>query len=143
MSTPAAEPTIEYRHPGVVTRRSLIAGHGSFAGAPIAAGEIVLRYAEIPAGPEGLGALNHSCDPTLGWADERTLVAVRDIRDGQELTTDYALDIADPAFMMICHCETYRCRQVIEGDDWRIPQLQQRYAGYWAPAVAQLIAQAP
>jgi hypothetical protein len=141
MSTSAAQPAIEHRHPAVATQRSAIAGHGSFAGAPIPAGEIVFRYAVPPAGPDGLGTLNHSCDPTLGWADERTLVTVRDVRAGEELTTDYALGTADPAFMMVCHCETYRCRQMIEGDDWRIPQLRRRYARYWAPAVAELLAQ--
>jgi hypothetical protein len=28
---------------------------------------------------------------------------------------------------------------MVEGTDWRIPQLQQRYAGRWAPAVQALI----
>jgi hypothetical protein len=40
---------------------------------------------------------------------------------------------------MMCHCETYRCRQVIEGTDWQIPQLQKRYAGMCAPDVQRLI----
>jgi hypothetical protein len=39
----------------------------------------------------------------------------------------------------MCHCETYRCRQVIEGTDWQIPQLQRRYAGWFAPVVQQRI----
>lgn len=133
----------EFRHPTVQTRRSAIAGLGSFADEPIPAGEVVLRYADEPASVEDLGRLNHSCAPTLGWADDRTLVTLRDVQGGEELTTDYALCTTDPAFMMVCHCETYRCRQVIEGDDWRIPQLQHRYAGYWAPSVARLIASGP
>jgi hypothetical protein len=29
---------------------------------------------------------------------------------------------------------------MVEGTDWRIPQLQERYAGHWAPAVQRLIA---
>ena len=45
----------------------------------------------------------------------------------------------DPAFLLRCHCETYRCRQLVTGDDWRIPQLQRRYAGHWAPAVERLL----
>ena len=28
---------------------------------------------------------------------------------------------------------------MVEGSDWQIPQLQQRYAGHWAPAVQRLI----
>ena len=114
---------------------SPIAGRGTFAAEAIPVGAVVLVLDD----PAELGALNHSCDPTLGWADERGLRAVRDIAPGEELTVDYATCIADPSFVMMCHCETYRCRQVIEGTDWQIPQLQQRYAGWFAPAVQRRI----
>ena len=110
---------------------SAIAGFGLFATASVAAGATVAVDADV---------LNHSCDPNLGWTDDRTLVAMRDIGPGAELTTDYALAISSGDAVLWCHCETYRCRQVIEGDDWRIPQLQQRYAGYWAPHIAERIA---
>lgn len=111
---------------------SRIAGRGLIAAAPFTAGEVVLRQ-------DGLGELNHSCEPNLGWTDDSTLVALTDIATGTELTTDYALMIDDPRFVLFCHCETYRCRQVIEGTDWQIPQLQRRYAGYWAPRVQRRI----
>ena len=111
---------------------SRIAGRGLLAAAPIDAGTAVLEQ-------RGVGDLNHSCDPNLGWTDDTTLVAIRDIAAGEELTIDYATVITDPAFVMMCHCETYRCRQVIEGTDWKIPQLQLRYAGHWAPPVQRLI----
>jgi hypothetical protein len=116
-------------HPAPVPGPSRIAGRGLFASASIAAGAPVLRLeaAEVPM------ELNHSCEPTLGWGDDATLVAVRDVAAGEELTVDYATAIDDPEFVMMCHCETYRCRQVIEGTDWRIPQLQLRYAGFWLP----------
>lgn len=86
-----------------------------------------------------LELLNHSCDPNLGWTPDGTLVALRDVAADEEVTVDYATSIDDPSFTMFCHCETYRCRQVIEGTDWRIPQLQRRYAGYWRPDVQALI----
>lgn len=76
---------------------------------------------------------NHSCDPNLGWTDEYTLVAIRDVAPGEELTSDYATSTLDPQFLLRCHCQTYRCRQMVTGDDWRIPQLQRRYAGRWTP----------
>ena len=85
------------------------------------------------------GGPNHSCEPTLAWSDDVTLVAVRDLAAGEELTVDYSLSVDDPDFVMWCHCETYRCRQAIEGTDWRIPQLQTRYAGWWAPRIQQRI----
>jgi hypothetical protein len=114
---------------------SPIAGRGTYAVAWIAAGAVAVVLDD----PDDLGPLNHSCDPNLRWADERTLQAVHHIAPGAELTLDYATGIADPSFVMMCHCETYRCRQVIEGTDWRIPQLQQRYAGWFAPVVQQRI----
>lgn len=86
-------------------------------------------------GPLRVG-LNHSCDPNA-WYDGETLVTRRPITAGDELTVDYATGSTE--FVLYCHCETYRCRQVVEGTDWQIPQLRQRYAGHWAPAVQQLI----
>ncbi len=83
---------------------------------------------------------NHSCEPKMGWADEYTLVTLADVAAGQELTDDYATSTADPDFVLYCHCETYRCRQVIEGTDWMIPQLQLRYAGHWVPYLQRCIA---
>jgi SET domain-containing protein len=111
---------------------SRIAGRGLLAAASIAAGAVVLEQ-------DGVGTLNHSCDPNLGWAGDTALVARRDIAAGEELTVDYSTTVADPAFVLVCHCETYRCRQVVEGTDWQIPQLQKRYAGFWAPQVQRLI----
>ncbi|HVU91461.1 MAG TPA: SET domain-containing protein [Jatrophihabitans sp.] len=111
-------------------RASRIAGRGLFTAAPIAAGATV---------PVEVGSLNHSCEPNIGWTATGELVAMRDIAADEELLTDYALHDDDPGFVLMCHCETYRCRQVIEGTDWQIPQLQKRYAGFWAPAVRRRI----
>jgi SET domain-containing protein len=90
-----------------------------------------------PGTPNHFG--NHSCEPNLGWRDEYTLVTMRDVAPGEELTDDYATSTVDADFVLYCHCETYRCRQVIEGTDWMIPQLQLRYAGYWVPYVQRRI----
>jgi hypothetical protein len=124
--------------PPTAVAGSRIAGHGLFATAPVDRGRVVLRLGDV----DVRSRLNHSCEPNLGWADDSTLVAVRDIAAGEELTVDYATRITDPEFVMMCHCETYRCRQVIEGGDWQIPQLQRRYTGMWAPAVQRRIDEA-
>ena len=75
----------------------------------------------------------------MGWSATGELVAMHEIAADTELTTDYALHVDDPALVLMCHCETYRCRQIIEGTDWQIPQLQKRYAGFFAPAVQRRI----
>ena len=112
-------------------RASPIAGRGVFTNAAIARGVAVAVEADL---------LNHSCDPTLVWAaDGAGLVAFRDVEPGEELTVDYATSSTDPQMVVRCHCETYRCRQLVTGDDWRIPQVQQRYAGHLAPPVQRVV----
>lgn len=113
----------------------MIAGEGTFAAAPIEAGATVLTFDGDVTAEADLGVLNHSCDPTLGFAGARELVARRYVGPGEELTLDYAFFVDDPEYLLRCHCETYRCRQLVEGTDWQIPQLQTRYAGHWAPHV--------
>jgi hypothetical protein len=120
---------------GIERRASAIAGRGLFTTVPVTLGE------PVPVEPE---ALNHSCDPTLVWDTAgAALVAFRDLRAGEELTVDYATTTADPAMLVRCHCETYRCRQLVTGDDWRIPELQRRYAGHFAPEVQRRIEDPP
>ena len=121
--------------PEVEVRPSTVAGRGLFAVTAIPAGVEVAR----PAGPvHEEGAVNHACDPNLGWAGD-TLVTLRDIEAGEELLVDYAMSTSDPTWFLRCHCASARCRQMVEGTDWRISQLQRRYAGHWAPDVQRLI----
>lgn len=116
-------------------RPSPTAGRGTFASGPVPAGTEVLR----PDGPvHEQGLVNHGCDPNLGWAGG-VLVTLRDVAAGEELVVDYAMSVSDPAWFLRCHCPSARCRQMVEGGDWRIPQLQRRYAGHWAPDVQRLI----
>jgi uncharacterized protein len=75
--------------------------------------------------------LNHSCEPNVGFAGNVVLVAMRDIAQGEELTTDYAL-FDDYEGEMPCRCGTPSCRRVVHGRDWRRPELQRRYAGYFS-----------
>ena len=76
--------------------------------------------------------LNHSCQPNVGVRGQITFVAMRDIAAGTELTIDYAMIDGDPAERMACACGAPECRRVVTGDDWRRPELRQRYAGYFS-----------
>ena len=84
---------------------------------------------------------NHSCDSNAWMADAVTVVARRDIRAGEEVTVDYALQTAQPVPLleMPCACGTPDCRRTITGDDWRIPAVQTRYAGHFAPFINKRI----
>jgi hypothetical protein len=80
--------------------------------------------------------LNHSCVPNVGVRGQITFVTIRDVPIGNELTIDYAMIDGDPSERMDCSCGASECRKVITGDDWRIPDLQRRYAGYFSRYIA-------
>jgi SET domain-containing protein len=75
--------------------------------------------------------LNHSCEPNVGVGGNVVFIAMRDIPAGEELTTDYAL-FDDYDGDMVCACGRATCRRVISGRDWRRPELQAKYAGYFS-----------
>ena len=83
--------------------------------------------------------LNHSCDPNLGVRGEITFVAMRDIRVGEELTHDWAMT-DDDHYSVECNCGAPDCRKTLSGKDWRRPDLQNRYAGYFSAYLARKIA---
>lgn len=78
---------------------------------------------------------NHSCDPNTGFKTELHLVAMCDIRAGEELTFDYAMCTTGDFWDMPCSCGSMCCRKYIKGDDWKIPALQQKYRGYFQPYI--------
>ena len=56
--------------------------------------------------------LNHSCNPTAG-ARGITLIAIRDIKEGEEITVDYSTIEGDNRWEMLCSCEEKNCRKLI------------------------------
>jgi SET domain-containing protein len=146
-------------HPDVAVDASEIEGRGLFAARALAEGETVLvlggtligdaelsrlsRHSSLAVG-EGINLLqaeddparygNHSCDPNLWLADEVTLVTRRPVAAGEELTVDYATMTVAP-WEMDCRCGSAGCRGVVTGDDWRRPDLQERYAGRFSPFI--------
>jgi uncharacterized protein len=82
---------------------------------------------------------NHSCDPNTWWVDAFTLVARRPLNPGSEVTNDYATSTGHPDWTMTCRCGTDLCRGVVTGDDWRRPELQDRYGLHWVPVLLDRI----
>ena len=66
------------------------------------------------------------------------LVAMRDVEPGEELTTDYAL-FDSSADEMECRCGAEQCRGVVKGQDWQLPELQDRYRGHFSTYLADRI----
>jgi uncharacterized protein len=86
--------------------------------------------------------INHSCQPNVGFAGNVVLVAMRDIGQGEELTTDYAL-FDDYEGTMECHCGTPSCRGSIDGRDWQRPDLQRKYGDYFSSYLRRRMAPGP
>jgi hypothetical protein len=150
--------------PDVAPGPSTIEGTGLFAGRALDEGETVIvlggtviddaelarlqPHSSLAIG-EGVNLMqddddparygNHSCDPNLWLADEVTVVARRPVQTGEELTIDYATMTVAP-WEMECCCGASICRRVVTGDDWRRPDLQERYAGRFSPFINARIA---
>ena len=74
--------------------------------------------------------INHSCDPNAGIRHKADLYAIKDIKQGEEITYDYAttIGIDDTISAMPCACGASHCRKVIR-NALSIPQEQlEQYA---------------
>lgn len=85
--------------------------------------------------------VNHSCDPNAGLSGQMVLVARRDLGIGEEVCFDYAMSDGTPYDEFDCSCGAANCRGRITGNDWLIPELQERYRGYFSPYLQRRIDQ--
>jgi len=83
--------------------------------------------------------VNHSCDPNAGVQGQITLVALRDIEPGEEICFDYAMSDGSTYDEFDCQCGSSRCRGRVTGDDWRLPELRDRYRGYFSTFLEQRV----
>ncbi len=96
-------------------------------------------YSATIGGAETADFINHSCDPNLGLRGQITLVALRDIEVGEEVCFDYAMTDCTPYDEFECRCGSALCRGTVRGDDWKLPELWARYAGYFSPYLQRRI----
>ncbi len=82
--------------------------------------------------------INHSCNPNCGIKGEITFMAIRDIKKGEEITTDYAF-IDNENYSFKCTCGSDKCRGTITGYDWKIKELQNKYYDYFAQYLKEKI----
>jgi hypothetical protein len=159
-----------YISPKTFMRSSLIHGLGTFAKERIVKGEIVfikgghivtkreLYFSEKissyhPIADEFfIGAksreeenriklfVNHSCDPNCGLRGDIVFVALREIKEGEELSFDYAM-LDNEEYTLGCNCGSACCRKIVTGFDWKIKELQTKYKGYFSRYLADKIAQ--
>lgn len=94
-----------------------------------------LSYAE----PADL--INHSCSPNAGIQGQICLVALRDIHANEEITFDYATVLTQWIGIeeITCSCGSIECRKIIKEDDWKSPELQKKYVGYFSQYIQKKI----
>jgi len=86
-----------------------------------------------------MDCINHSCDPNAGLSNPVQLVALRSIRQNEEVCYDYAMTDGSDYCGFQCNCGVYGCRGMITGNDWKNPQLWERYHGYFSPYLQRRI----
>lgn len=74
--------------------------------------------------------INHSCNPNAAIMGTKTLVALRDIKSGEELTIDYSMTDADPYWSIECECGEKNCRKVIRAIYTVPPEVFLRHMPY-------------
>ena len=77
--------------------------------------------------------INHACDPNAGLRGQLSLVALRDIAAGEEITYDYATSDGSAYDEFECRCGAEVCRGRVTGQDWKIPALWERYGEHFSP----------
>ena len=80
-------------------------------------------------------SINHSCEPNCGMRNATTIVAMRDIAVGEELTFDYAMSDASDYDEFDCNCRTSLCRGRVRADDWQLETLRHKYKGFFSPYI--------
>jgi len=73
--------------------------------------------------------VNHSCNPNT-YVHDKTDIALRDIKKGEEITSDYSINGID-SWEMKCLCGSKECRKRVYGDFFKLPKnIQKRYYPY-------------
>ena len=84
--------------------------------------------------------LNHSCEPNSGFKGQTILIAMRSIAANEEITFDYATTLGgESSYEMACQCGAQNCRKFVTSSDWKIPELQEKYRGYFQYYLEQKI----
>lgn len=148
-------------NPKIIVKESPIHGRGSFTTELIKKyeivsvnGGVVVPIAEVPMHREKIGSLrglqisddfllalvdpeeamfNHSCEPNLGLSGPITIVAMRDIQPGEEITFCYFFsDINFTEFP--CTCGALNCRKTVKPTGWKDDlDFQRKNAEYYSP----------
>ncbi len=83
--------------------------------------------------------INHCCQPSCGLSGQITLVALRRIQPGEEITFDYATTDSSAFLEFPVSCSKAPCRQKVCCDDWRRADVQAANRGHFSPYLQRRI----
>ncbi|GAI75942.1 unnamed protein product, partial [marine sediment metagenome] len=58
--------------------------------------------------------VNHSCNPNVGIKKDKKLVAIKNIKKGEEIFWDYSTSMDEDNWTMKCKCGNKDCRKIIK-----------------------------
>jgi len=140
----------------VSIKKSKIGGKGLFAKRDIKKGEIIgvvkgpiipdnedsykkygedhlhpINYSEAILNSNFTKYTNHSCNPNCGLKDGIKIVAMKDVKNSEEITIDY--DTLEYSWEMVCNCGSPKCRKKIRGYKYLRGGLKRKYKGFISP----------
>jgi uncharacterized protein len=74
--------------------------------------------------------LNHSCNPNTGIKGRVTMVALKNIKEGEEITVDYSIIEGDDLWEMECRCGERNCRGLIRSIQYLPEEQYKKYLPY-------------
>jgi len=157
-------------NPNLEVKKSPIHEFGTFATEPISKGEVIAVYGGIIVPKSdieeyrqkiggiygiqidgdfficptesGGGRFNHSCDANYGCGTSISLIAIKDIKPGEEVVFEYAFTESNFEPFK-CKCGSPNCRKIIKPDDWQNPELQRKLGEYFSPYLKKKFSELP
>lgn len=71
--------------------------------------------------------LNHNCNPNSGANNLADLVALKNIKEGEEITIDYSIIEGDHRWEMNCSCKSKICRRKIKSIQFLPEKIYKKY----------------
>ena len=74
--------------------------------------------------------INHSCDANSGVQGQIDIVAIKDIKEGEEITIDYSIIEGDAFWEMPCSCGSSNCRKIVRSIQFMPKEQFNKYLPY-------------
>lgn len=81
--------------------------------------------------------IRHSCEPNVGVNDGPELIAMRNIKPGEELVIDDSMTECDVRWKQVCHCGAKTCRGVVRSIQFLDSGRFKRYKSYLPQFIQQ------